>query len=66
MKIAEAPGVPVGFAEAPVRNMLKEHIIDVPFRPVRNYAAEGAAALGRGPLKFKKIDMPIHRYLFPN
>jgi hypothetical protein len=42
--------------------VFKEHIVDLPFRPVRDNPAEGAARLGRRLGKLEKVDVFIHRH----
>jgi hypothetical protein len=40
--------------------VLKEHVVDVPFRPVGDDAAEGAAGFFAGLLEFKEIDVLVY------
>jgi hypothetical protein len=60
MEIAEPPGGAVPGPEAPVRNMLEEHVVYIALGPIRHDAAEGAAGLFGGFLEFKKIDVLVH------
>ena len=57
---AKSPGGAVRRPERPVGNVFKKQVIQVPFRPVGNNPAEGAARFGGGLFQLKKIDMPFH------
>jgi hypothetical protein len=57
MVVAEASGKPVGLAETPVGNVFKEHVVDVPLRPVGDDTAEGAARFFAGFLHLEKVNV---------